>query len=236
MPIYKRRRVSYKKKALKKPYRKPMTKKGKKSFAAKVKAVVLKVNEPKETRINWNMVELFHNVWNTGGNFHLNQGGIMPPQNLTQTGRIGDNIYALKFTLRIMITQFFDRPNVNFRWVHYSVPQGKAVTYTDVFVNTTSVVMLDDFNRDNIQVISTGTFRPNQAGLQWGDNTRSYTFFKKFVFSHKKLYKFGPSEGAIFHNQRDYYFALVCYDAHGTLQTDKLCQVKAFEEFSYRDP
>jgi len=207
----------------------------KKTFASKVKAVVMKASEPKETRINWNVVELYHNVWNTGVNFHLNQSAIMPAQNLQQTGRVGDNIYSLSFNLRMMITQFYDRPNVNYRYVVYSLPQGRLATYTDVFVNTTAVVMLDDFNRDNIQVIKSGTFRPNQAGLQYGDNTRSYTFFKKLTIPHKKLYKFGPSEGAITHNQRDYYFALVCYDAHGTLQTDKLCQLKLFEEFRYKD-
>jgi len=231
---YKRKRMTYKKKAAKKPYRKKVMKKGK-SFATKVKQVVMKASEGKETRINWNLAELFHNVWNTSGNYHLNQPAIMPSQNLTQTGRVGDNIYSSRIVLRLMITQFADRPNVNYRYVFYSLPQGRTATYTDVFVNTTAVVMLDDFNRDNVQVIKTGTFRPNQASLLFGDNTRSYTFFKKFVLPHKKLYKFGPGEGTTTHNQRDFYFAIVCYDAHGTLQTDKLCQVKAFEEFHYKD-
>lgn len=234
MAGYKRKRPSYKKKAYKKPYRKPMAKKGKKSFAAKVKAVVLKVNEQKETRINWNLQVAKHNGWNVI--YHLNQGAIMPMQNLTQTGRVGDNICSTDFTLRMMITQYADRPNVNFRYVYFSVPQAKAVTYTDVFVNTTAVVMLDDFNRDNIQVIKTGTFRPNQAGLQFGDATRSYTFFKKFVFPHKKTYKFGPGEGTTAHNQRDYHFGIVAYDAENSLVTDNLANIKLFQEFHYRDP
>lgn len=235
MRTYKRRRVSYKKKAYKKPYRKPMAKKGKRSFAAKVKAVVLKVNEPKETRINWNPQTCKHNGWNVV--YHLNQSAIMPPQNLTQTGRVGDNIQAMDFTLRMQIDQFADRPNVNFRYVYFSVPQGKSVNYTDVFVNTTAVVMLDDFNRDNIQVLKTGTFRPNQAGLGFVDGiVRRFTFFKKFLLPHKKLYKFGPAEGATSHNQRDYHFGIVAYDASNSLQTDNLAEIKLFEEFHYRDP
>ena len=72
MPDYKRKRMTYKKKTLRKPYRKKMAKRGKKSFAAKVKVVVLKVNEQKETRINWNTIDLMHNGWNL--NYHLNQG------------------------------------------------------------------------------------------------------------------------------------------------------------------
>ena len=62
-----------------------MTKKGKRSFAAKVKVVVMKVSEPKETRINWSVTDLFHNVWNTAANYHLNQGGIMPSVNMTHS-------------------------------------------------------------------------------------------------------------------------------------------------------
>lgn len=231
---YKRKRMTYKKKATKKPYRKPMAKK-RKTFAAKVKAVVLKVNEKKETRINWTLQVCKHNGWNV--NLHLNQPGIMPPQNLTQTGRVGDNINSIAIILKAMITQYVDRPNVNYRWVHYSVPQGRAVTYTDVFVNSTSVVMLDDFNRDNIQVIRTGTFRPNQASLTYTDGAvRSYSFFKKWSFAHKKMYKFGPGDGATQHNQRDYYFGIVAYDAQNSLQTDNLCDIKFFSEFHYRDP
>ena len=227
--------MTYKKRATRKPYRKPMRRASKKSFAAKVKAVVLRVNEAKETRINWNSQTAKHNGFNVV--YHLNQPAIMPPQNLTQTGRVGDNIQAIGFKLRMMINQFADRPNVNYRYVYFSVPQGKSVGYSDVFVNSSNVVMLDDFNRDNIQVLKTGTFRPNQAGLGFVDGTvRSFTFFKKFNLPHKKLYKFGPAEASTTHNQRDYHFAIMAYDAQNSLQTDNLCEIKLFEEFQYRDP
>ncbi len=71
---YKRKRVMPTKK---KTFKKRKTT-GKKMVAA-VKKAFIKLAEPKQTRIKWNYAELFHNVWNTGGWFLLNQAPIMPP-------------------------------------------------------------------------------------------------------------------------------------------------------------
>ena len=54
----------------------------------------------------------------------------MPPQNLTQTGRVGDSVMSEKIILRMMINQYPDRPNVSYRYVFYSAPQAKAVAYS----------------------------------------------------------------------------------------------------------
>ncbi len=48
----------------------------------------------------------------------------------------------------------------------YSVPKGSTIVYTDVFVNTTVVGILDEPNKDHIKVLKQGFFRPNQAGLR----------------------------------------------------------------------
>jgi hypothetical protein len=59
MAYLKRKRATYKKKATKKPYRKPVKRA---SFAAKVKRIVLKTSESKRMPVNVTKVECFHNV------------------------------------------------------------------------------------------------------------------------------------------------------------------------------
>ena len=93
MSGYKRKRPTYKKKATKKPYRKTDKKN---SFAAKVKKVVMKVAETKRFSVPWTKIELYHNVLSQSQMLVLNGVSVMPGINVTQSGRIGDQINVKK--------------------------------------------------------------------------------------------------------------------------------------------
>ena len=142
---YKRKR-SFTKRPMKRKVFKPKCKIGKNSFAVKVKKFVMKVVEPKSVRINWDKVELFHNVWTGGANFQINISGAMPTIGTLDNQRIGDRIEAQGFKIRMLMGQKADRPNVNWRYIVYSMPKGQPTGYSDVFTNTTAVVLLDEPN------------------------------------------------------------------------------------------
>ena len=78
---------------------------------------------------------------------------------------------------------------MNFRYVVYSIPKGSPVSYADVFIPTTNVVMLDEMNRDRVKVLKQGYWRPDQARWKNSD-TDEYTFCKTVDISHKIIYNF----------------------------------------------
>jgi hypothetical protein len=63
-----------------------------------------------------------------------------------------------------------------------------------------------------------------------------FTFVKFLFIPHQRVYKFGPAEGALTHNQDDLYFLLLCYDAFCVLIADNIAYLKLFSEMTYKDP
>jgi len=206
-----------------------------------IRATVKRVAEPKTKTANFGKTEMFHNCFfsgtavGTGFLAHLNNPDLMPQQSGSDSGRIGDQIYLTGFTIKMLIGQKSDRPNVTFRYLIFNVPKGAVPNYANWFINTSANVLLDDPNYDFVKVIKQGVWRPNEAGLT-GTGNDEYTFVKRLAFSYKKLLKFGPADGALTHNDSDLYISLMAYDAFGTLLTDNIAYCTATMEMSYRDP
>ncbi len=162
---YKRKRVSYKKKASKKPYRKTVSK-GR--TIKMVKQVVMKVAETKRQSIAWNKVEVFHNVCSFSQLLWFNDPNAMPSNGVLQAQRVRDRINCIGYEIRLLIGQKGDRPNVNFRYCCFSLPKGTVLlanSYNQIFENVTNNVLLDDLNKDTTKLLKQGWLRPNQAGL-----------------------------------------------------------------------
>ncbi len=204
-----KRKMTSKSKKTKCPIKRRKT--GKKtSFAAKVKKVVMKTGETNRLNISWNKIELFHNVLSLSQMLHLNAPSVLPQAGPGQSDRIGDRMSSLGWTVRMLIGQKVDRPNVNFRWFTISIPKGTNLVginlpYNAIFENVTGNILLDDIQKDIVRVIATGYMRPNQAGLAATGNDE-YTFTKWLFIPHKKTYKFGPGDSVRTHNQDDVYF------------------------------
>lgn len=185
--------------------------------------------------------EIYHNCFysgtsiNTGLVWPLNDAGVMPSQGVADNQRVGDEINMMSFSIKLVLGQKADRPNVNWRYLVLSVPKGSTITYANWFILTTGNVMLDDPNRDFVKTIRQGFWRPNEAGLV-GGSADEYTFTKRIFFPYKKLLKFGPGGGATTHNDNDLYFVLMGYDAFGSLTTDNIGYVQASTTLYYRDP
>ncbi len=209
------------------------------SFAAKVKKVVMKTAETKRLSVPWAKIELFHNVLSLSQMLGLNGESVMPAINVTQNGRIGDNINVLGWHIRVLCGQKADRPNVTWRYFVVQFPGTVSLTdsglpYNNVFENQTANVLLDDIQRDTCKVLSTGYWRPNQQGLQ-GTGGDEFTFCKRMYVKHNQKYKFGPNDSVQTHNQNPVYFFAVVYDAFGSLITDNIAYYQIFTKLVYKD-
>jgi hypothetical protein len=85
-----------------------------------------------------------------------------------------------------------------------------------------------------LELLPQGWMRPNKAGLTVTGNDE-YTFTKRLYIPHKKLYEFGPADGATTHNQHDVFFTIMAYDAYGSLNTDNIAYYQVFTEIQYKD-
>jgi len=207
---------------------------------ALIRETVKRVSEPKTKTANFGKVEMYHNCFysgtpvNTGYVALINDQAIMPQQNGSDSGRIGDQIYVSGFRLKLLLGQKADRPNITFRYFVFSVPKSSSINYGNWFINTTGNVLLDDPNYDFVKVHKSGFWRPNEASL--ATTTKEYTFTKRIVVPYKKLLKFGPADGATTHNDSDLYLSVMCYDAYGTLISDNIAYAQVSMEMSYKDP
>lgn len=206
-----------------------------------IKRTVLRKVETKEKFVDCGKTEIYHNCFysgtpiNTGFVWPMNASTVMPTQGVTDSQRVGDEIDMTSFTIKLLLGQKADRPNVNWRYLVVSVPKGSPITYANWFSNVTNNVLLDDPNRDFVKILKQGVWRPNEAGLV-GGAADEYTFAKRLYVPYKKHLKFGPGSGAITHNDDDLYFVLMAYDAFGSLITDNIGYVQASTTMFYRDP
>jgi hypothetical protein len=202
------------------------------SFAKRVKKVLLKVAEPKNKYTAMGKQEMYHNVTDYKV---INNSGWMPTQGVGDNQRIGDMVNISGFRLRIMYGSKQDRPNVNWRWWVVKIPKGSAATYVNCFNAYTNNVMIDDINTDFCKVLKKGSFSSKWAG-QDATVGKESTSFKTISVPYKKLYKFGPGNGAVTHNDDDVALITAAYDAYGTLLTDNIGYFESMLDIYYRDP
>ena len=63
-----------------------------------------------------------------------------------------------------------------------------------------------------------------------------FTFVKFLFIPHQRVYKFGPAEGALTHNQDDLYFLLLRYDAFCVLIADNIAFCEAVQRNDLQGP
>lgn len=218
-----RKRASRRKKA-------PMRSTGK--FARAVKKVILRTAETKAKNFAWSKTELYHNVSSAR---QINVGtALWPVQGDADNERQGDEINMLGIKLRFLFGQKGDRPNVNWRLVIGSVPTNYTYSYGTFFKDVTGNTMLDEVNKDRVQLMSQKWFKPAPVtyGQAGGDE---YTFTRQLYVPRKKLIKFGTDGGAD-HNDRYILCVICCYDAYGSLITDNIAYTQIWQSLYFKDP
>lgn len=173
--------------------------------------------------------ELYHN---TPALILINGTNAFPPQGNTGSTRVGDEIYAKGYKLRILFGQKGDRPNVSFRIIVGYVNKSYSYGYSNWFRAITGNTLLDPVNPDIIKVVKSYTMRPNQAGLTATGNDE-FTFAHQLYIPVNKKVRF-PS-GTQDADMDNLYMFIIPYDAFGSLTTDNIAYYQAASSLHYKD-
>lgn len=234
------RKYGKKKSSKGKPRAKKTTKGKKQSFAAKVKNVIMRTAETKMLPYGHNVVlprQLYHDSY--AAPYPLDGPNQLPAQGITDTTRVGDEIYASHIRVQMLLGQKLDRKNVTFRIIVIRCTAGASpVTYPTLFIGTTDNCLLDDVNRDRVSVVKDVTIKkiigPDLSGVGGAD--KEFTFPYKFTIPVKQKIKFPTDGDTAATNRKSLYMYVFAYDAFGTLVTDNIAYVQTYSTLYYKDP
>lgn len=149
----------------------------------------------------------------------------------TQTIRIGDSIRLKNINIRFWLSNKLDRPNCMYKGVLFWYPVDGTVQDTLVY-KTQSNKMLDRYNDKAIQILDTFIIKSGANYAQptyypaggivavTGKERSELATLNKSWKGHKVQYQ---KTGVVSSPEmRELGFAVVCYDAYGTLQTDNI--------------
>lgn len=209
-------------------------------------SVMLRKSEQKHINYNHGKIELYHNTGSPTFK-SLNASDTMPTQGVGDNQRIGDRITAQKLQLRLLCGQKYDRPNVTWRVIVFSVKSGQApingLGINQFFEQTTGNILLDNINTDLARVHYQKYFKPlksslmalDASGVNGNDVTKEYTFAKKININFKNKTIVFQSNGGVVTNERDYYIYVGVYDAFGTLVTDNIGYYQMWSQLKFKD-
>lgn len=151
----------------------------------------------------------------------------------TNAVRKGDEIILKNINIRFWLSNKSDRPNVIYKgvlfWYDVTNPPSDANVYY-----TQSNKCLDRYNTENISIIDSFIVKStNNYAVDANNHEKSYlaTLNKSW-----KVKKIKYDEGAAAPKMKDIGFALVAYDAFGTLQTDNIASYAYNVKLSFKDP
>lgn len=148
----------------------------------------------------------------------------------TKTCRIGDEIQLKNINIRFWLSNKSDRPNVMYKGILYWYPVGIAPSDTLVYF-TQSNKMLDRYNTDNIKIIDTFIVKSTDNYAQ-SEKEKSYLATLNKSYRNKKIQY---DNNGLQPKGWDIGFALVCYDAYGTLQTDNIASFAYQSVITFQD-
>lgn len=205
------------------------------SFATKVKNVIKKQAETKHRidRLTTPVLgtQVFHN-----STTKLADNLLLTAQGNDDFSREGDMIQPVGVSLKFLVKQEKDRPNVNFKyWVLKF--KGSATAPTGVpFKNVTGNILLDSVDSEKAQVLRTGTWKwPDNYYINPGAQyDKELTYVRKVWLPLKGRYIYSGDNSL---QGRDYNIALYvsAYDTFGTLITDNICDCIVHKEFYFKD-
>lgn len=180
--------------------------------------------------------QLYHNVpvYVTGLFSAINQGvnDGTGGQAANQGYRIGDRIRLKNINIRFWLSNKLDRPNVMYKGVLFYYPVGVTVNNAAVYFTQTNK-MLDRYNDKTITIIDqfivTSKEMYDNGTEKW---EHSYLATLNKSYKGKKI-TFAPNSSTP--GKERLGFALVCYDAFGTLQTDNIASFAHNIQLTYED-
>ncbi len=146
--------------------------------------------------------------------------------------RVGDEINLKNINIRFWLSNKLDRPNVMYKGVLFWYSVGQAPNDALVY-KTQANKMLDRYNTKQIRIMDTFMVKStNNYAVDANNHEHSYLATLNKSYKNKKIqYDFNGSVTKGW----EIGFAVVCYDAFGTLQTDNIASLAYNLEMTYQD-
>lgn len=209
----------------------------KRAFVRRVKSIIKSSAETK-SRIDQLTTpllgsQIFHNVTSK-----LADNLMLTAQSNDDFGREGDSVNPVGISLKFLVKQESDRPNVTFKyWVLRIAGSGTAPVFCPL-KNVTGNVLLDSVDTEKAKVLRSGTFKyPDNYYINPGGNyDKELTYVRKLYIPFKGLSKYVYSGDNTLQG-RDFNVALYvsAYDSFGTLPVDNICDCIVHKEFYFKD-
>lgn len=199
-----------------------------------VRKELRKTFETKVTGGDGENLQLFHNKPIYFGNMLATAQGVADHNDLQGNDvRIGDEILLRNINLRLWLSNKLDRPNVMYKVYLFWYDEGASLNDALVFA-TQKNKMLDRINREQISVIASKTVFSKEMylnGTEKFEHSQLCTLNKNW-----KGKKIVYPEGSTQPKKRNIGFAIACYDAYGTLQTDNIASYAFNFVLRFQDP
>jgi len=213
-----------------------------------IKKTILNMAEAKNKSYDYGKYEIYHNNGSIASGrvlhseFLLNRDDIFPAQGDADNERNGDHIYTSGISVHMLFGQKYDRPNVTWRVVVYSVCDynHRPATINQLFDLVSGNVLLDSVDTDKCKIIKQFYMKPGGAQFTVAVPAgtalaREYTFSRKMYIPYKHKISFNSS-GATPEVGRRIFCEVSAYDAYGTIITDNIGYFQGWAKLHYRDP
>lgn len=148
------------------------------------------------------------------------------------TVRIGDQLSLKNCNIRFWLSNKLDRPNVMYKGVLFWLRAGIAPTDAIVY-QTQMNKMLDRYNDKDIRIVDKFIVKStNNYAVDANNHEHSYLATLNKSYKNKKITYDGLTG---LPKGWDLCFALVCYDAYGTLQTDNISSFAFNSKVTFQD-
>lgn len=178
----------------------------------------------------------YHNVWyNHDFNALYCNQGVRDEEGSTSNNRLGDSIYAKSLHLRLLVTQFYDRPNMAIRILVLKVKSGLSLSNPTAHAQTGNVIVnpINTELPNLLGVVYDKTFiTNNNAGPLTGAWRDTKFLWTKTIPINKRI---RYPDGAPDPSDYTYRVYTALYDTQGALTTDNVGRFSYFRSLHFQD-
>lgn len=214
-----------------------------KNLEQMMKKVALKQCETKKSNETNENQQLYHNITRYHGNLFWTTTGSGNPDGFDEDSRnrVGDSILARGCKFRFWLSNKIDRPNVMYRvFIYLYNTEFVSVSDTDFWRGTdgqgaTMNRMIDMPNTNRIKLLKSYLVRSkSNFSIPENGHEHSHLLDTYIPLGDRKIKYRVDNEATP--QTWDLGFAVVCYDAYGTLITDNIASYAYSTTFYYKDP
>lgn len=146
--------------------------------------------------------------------------------------RVGSELSLRNINIRFWLSNKLDRPNVMYKGVLFWHRTGIAPTDAIVYATQTNKI-LDRYNTNDIQIVDKFMVKStDNYAVDANNHEHSYLATLNKTYKNKKIHY---DELTNLPKQKELAFALVAYDAYGTLQTDNIASFAINVKVTFQD-